>query len=173
MTSTTFTTTSATTTTTQPQKMNIESLDHFVLTVENIETTVKFYTTILGMEEITFTPSNGGGLPRTALKFGNQKINLHLKGNEFEPKARHPTPGSADVCFVTNQPIIIVEDTTSGNGNSDDGNDDATSSWISHLATQNVPIEEGPVVRTGANGPINSIYIRDPDCNLIEISNYL
>ena len=103
-----------------------------------------------------------------------RKSNLHLKGNEFEPKAKHPTPGSADVCFVTNQPIIIVEDTTSGNGNSDDGNDDANSCcWISHLATHNVPIEEGPVVRTGANGPINSIYIRDPDCNLIEISNYL
>lgn len=155
-------------------KMKIESLDHLVLTVKNISTTVKFYTTILGMEEVTFTPSSGGGggglPPRTALKFGQQKINLHLKGNEFEPKANVPTPGSADICFISKQPISNETDVSNDDKSSDNS---CSSCWISHLAANSIPIEEGPVIRTGANGPINSIYIRDPDCNLIEISNYI
>jgi catechol 2,3-dioxygenase-like lactoylglutathione lyase family enzyme len=91
------------------------------------------------------------GMGRKALQFGQQKINLHEAGKEFEPKAYKPTPGSADVCFITNVPIAQV---------------------IEHLHACKVPIQEGPVMRTGALGPIESVYIRDPDANLIEISNY-
>ena len=146
--------------------MKIESLDHLVLTVRDLQATVHFYSTILGMEEITFQPPSGGP-PRTALRFGQQKINLHLAGAEFEPKALKPTPGSADLCFITKQPI------EGGSNKSGEGDGDNSSScWISHFAKHQIPIEEGPVKRTGANGPINSIYVRDPDKNLIEISNY-
>ncbi|MCL7422773.1 MAG: VOC family protein [Methylobacter sp.] len=124
--------------------MKIDSLDHLVLTVKNIETTCAFYSKALGMEVITF----GGG--RKALSFGSQKINLHEHGSEFEPKAQRPTPGSADLCFITSVPLHDV---------------------ISHLDSCAVTIMEGPVPRTGATGPILSVYFRDPDMNLIEVSN--
>ncbi|UFJ41933.1 VOC family protein [Brevibacillus humidisoli] len=121
-------------------------MDHFVLTVKDLDVTCQFYTTVLGMEIVTF----GGG--RRALQFGEQKINLHEAGKEFEPKALRPTPGSADICFVTDTPISQV---------------------ISHLQACGVEIEMGPVKRTGAVGPILSVYLRDPDQNLLEISNYV
>jgi len=124
--------------------MKINHLDHLVLTVSNIETTCNFYQTVLGFEVITFKSD------RKALQFGNQKINLHQQGNEFEPKALQPTPGSADLCFISETPISEV---------------------IAHLNQLNIQIEEGPVERTGAMHPILSVYIRDPDQNLIEISN--
>ncbi len=124
----------------------IKKLDHFVLTVKDIEKTIHFYTVILGMQKETF------GEGRIALRFGNQKINLHQAGHEFEPKAKHPLPGSADLCFITEEKIESI---------------------INHLQKHNVEIEEGPVKRTGAVGPIVSVYIRDPDYNLIELSNYL
>ncbi len=126
--------------------MNIHHLDHLVLTVQNIEATCAFYERVLGMQVTTF----GGG--RKALQFGSQKINLHEAGKEFEPKACRPTPGSADLCFITQTPIPEV---------------------IRHLSACGVAIEEGPVRRTGATGPILSLYIRDPDQNLIEIANHL
>ena len=128
----------------QNNAMRIDSLDHLVLTVASIPATVGFYTCVLGMEAVTF------GSGRTALAFGRQKINLHEAGHEFEPKALRPTPGSADLCFLTGIPLEDV---------------------IAHLASQAVAIEEGPVQRTGAQGPIVSVYVRDPDQNLIEISN--
>jgi catechol 2,3-dioxygenase-like lactoylglutathione lyase family enzyme len=126
-------------------KFGIDRLDHLVLTVADIEATIAFYTSALGMELVTFGN-------RKALRFGQQKINLHQAGKEFEPKAAHPTPGSGDLCFITQTPIEDV---------------------ISHLKALLRPIEEGPVERTGAVGKIRSIYLRDPDLNLIEISNYL
>ncbi|HYD65675.1 VOC family protein [Azospirillum sp.] len=126
--------------------MKIDRLDHFVLTVRDLDATVDFYTRVLGMELVTF-----GAQGRKALSFGSQKINLHVAGKEFEPKARSPVPGSADVCFITATPIAEVQ---------------------AHLAAHGVAVEEGPVPRTGAVGPITSVYIRDPDGNLVEISNY-
>ena len=124
--------------------MKIDSLDHLVLTVKDIEVTAAFYSTVLGMDIMTF----GGG--RKALSFGSQKINLHQHGKEFEPKSQQPTPGSADLCFITSLPLPDVLD---------------------HLASCNVAVIEGPVRRTGATGPIVSVYFRDPDMNLIEVSN--
>ncbi|EGC32389.1 hypothetical protein DICPUDRAFT_155636 [Dictyostelium purpureum] len=126
--------------------MKIKNLDHLVLTVANIENTCKFYNSVLGMKIITFKET------RKALEFGNQKINLHLKGKEFEPKSKFPTAGSADLCFISETPLLEV---------------------IKELKEKNIEIEEGPVERTGAVGKINSVYIRDPDFNLIEISNYI
>lgn len=126
--------------------MKISHLDHLVLTVSNIESTCHFYQTVLGFEVITFKGN------RKALKFGNQKINLHQQGNEFEPKALQPTPGSADLCFISDTPISEV---------------------VAHLNQLNIQIEEGPIERTSAMHPIFSVYIRDPDQNLIEISNIL
>ncbi len=126
----------------------LASLDHLVLTVRDIPATVAFYCDVLGMEVETFRPSDGS--TRQALKFGAQKINLHEAGHEFEPKADAPTPGSADLCFLSDQ---TLED------------------WQDHLTEHNVEVLEGPVARTGAQGPIRSIYLRDPDGNLIEISN--
>ncbi|HYH21760.1 MAG TPA: VOC family protein [Azospirillum sp.] len=126
--------------------MKIDRLDHFVLTVRDLDATVDFYTRVLGMELVTF-----GAQGRKALSFGTQKINLHVAGKEFEPKARTPVPGSADVCFITITPMAEVQ---------------------AHLAAHGVAVEEGPVPRTGATGPIMSVYIRDPDGNLVEISNY-
>ena len=123
--------------------MKIERLDHLVLTVCSIERTVSFYTAALGMEAVVF----GGG--RKALSFGQQKINLHEKSKEFEPKAGHPTPGSADLCFISAVPLETV---------------------MAHLDRLAIPILEGPVERTGATGPIRSVYVRDPDGNLIEIA---
>jgi catechol 2,3-dioxygenase-like lactoylglutathione lyase family enzyme len=125
--------------------VRIERLDHLVLTVADVERTVGFYTWVLGMTAETF----GGG--RRALHFGQQKINLHQAGREFEPKASRPTPGSADLCFVTTTPVEEV---------------------AAHLAAQGVAVEEGPVERTGALGPMRSVYLRDPDGNLLEISTY-
>jgi len=125
--------------------MNINRLDHLVLTVNNIEATCSFYKRVLGMEVVVF----GGG--RKALTFGAQKINLHQKGKEYEPKALNPTPGSGDLCFITSVPISEV---------------------IAHLNSCGIEIIEGPVMRTGATGPIISVYFRDPDLNLIEVSNY-
>ena len=125
--------------------MQIERLDHLVLTVRDIDVTCEFYANVLGMETVTF------GEGRKALQFGQQKINLHQAGHEFEPKATVPTPGSADLCFITDTPLAAVE---------------------GHLRSQGIDILEGPVARTGALGPIQSLYVRDPDGNLIEISNY-
>ena len=125
--------------------MKIDRLDHLVLTVRDLNATCEFYHRVLGMEEITF------GEGRKALQFGPQKINLHQTGNEIEPKAAKPTPGSADLCFITSVPLNEV---------------------IEHLKACGVEIEAGPVARTGALGPIQSVYLRDPDHNLLEISNY-
>ncbi|XP_012942143.1 glyoxalase domain-containing protein 5 [Aplysia californica] len=124
----------------------ITHLDHLVLTVKDLEATVDFYTRVLGMEATTF---KGG---RKALNYGEQKINLHESGKEFEPKAAKPTSGSADLCFITKTSLDQVEE---------------------HLKACAVDIIEGPVERTGAVGSIRSVYIRDPDGNLVEISNYL
>ncbi len=126
--------------------MKIDSLDHLVLTVADIEATCTFYQRVLGMEVVTF------GAGRKALAFGVQKINLHQAGREFEPKAERPTPGSADLCFLTSVPLAEVQ---------------------RHLAACGVAVTEGPVQRTGAQGPILSVYFRDPDLNLIEVSNQL
>lgn len=126
--------------------MKIDSIDHLVLTVQDIETTASFYAKVLGMEIITF------GSGRKALAFGNQKINLHQHKKEFEPKAQHPTPGSADLCFITSVPLQEV---------------------LEHLISCHVTVIDGPVQRTGATGLILSVYFRDPDMNLIEVSNYL
>jgi catechol 2,3-dioxygenase-like lactoylglutathione lyase family enzyme len=125
--------------------MNIDRLDHLVLTVRDIEATRAFYRKVLGMKEITFSG-------RKALAFGNQKINLHEYGNEFEPKALRPTLGSADLCFITTTPLSEV---------------------IEHVHSHGIEILEGPIGRAGAMGPITSIYFRDPDGNLIEVSNYV
>ncbi|MFI0420209.1 VOC family protein [Spongiactinospora sp. 9N601] len=125
--------------------MRIERLDHLVLTVADIDVTVDFYTRVLGMKAVTF------GEGRTALTFGLAKINLHEAGHEFEPKADQPTPGSADLCLISTDPLDQV---------------------IDELAEHGVPIEEGPVERTGAIGQIQSVYFRDPDRNLIEVSTY-
>lgn len=126
------------------KKILVDRLDHLVLTVRDIEKTIDFYK-MLGFEEITF----GGS--RKALKFGNQKINLHQVGNEFEPKANTPIPGSADLCFIVSNSIEEIEQI---------------------LIEKNIPIVEGIVDRTGALGAIRSIYTRDLDKNLIEFSSY-
>lgn len=125
--------------------MVIDRLDHLVLTVADLERTLDFYTRVLGMEAVTFGPG------RKALQFGRQKINLHERGREFEPNAKQPEPGSADLCFITATPLPEV---------------------MARLELCGVPLEEGPVRRTGAVGPIESVYVRDPDGNLIELSNY-
>jgi len=125
--------------------VRIDRLDHLVLTVASIDATVEFYTRVLGMEVVRF------GAGRTALRFGASKINLHEAGHEFEPKARHPTPGSADICLIVAGQLADV---------------------MAELAAQGAQIEEGPVERTGATGAIVSCYLRDPDRNLIELSNY-
>jgi len=124
--------------------MNVKSLDHLVLTVRDLQAAIDFYTRALGMQEVSF----GGG--RKALAFGAQKINLHLAGHEFEPKARQPTPGSADLCFLTDTPVA---------------------QYAARLAELGIEVIEGPVARTGAVGPLLSIYVRDPDMNLVEIAN--
>ncbi len=126
--------------------MRVSRLDHLVLTVESIDATVAFYTRVLGMKAITF------GAGRTALTFGISKINLHEKGKEFEPRALHPVPGSADLCLIVEEDIGAV---------------------MADLTDAGVEIELGPVERTGATGPIISCYLRDPDQNLIELSNYV
>lgn len=124
----------------------IAHLDHLVLTTSHEQACTHFYVDILGMELEIF------GEGRKAFRFGNQKINIHVKGAEFEPKAHLPVPGALDLCFICNRPLAQI---------------------IQTLTNQNIVIEEGPVKRTGAAGPIQSIYLRDPDLNLIEISEYL
>ena len=129
-------------------KPTVSGIDHIVLTVADIDTTLAFYQGVLGMGAQEFRPADGS--IRWALKFGNQKINLHQRGAEFDPKARDARVGSADICFLS---------------------DVSLDTWQQHLKTCDVTIEEGPVTRTGATGPLRSIYLRDPDGNLIEISN--
>ncbi len=124
--------------------ISIDHLDHLVLTVADVSATAAFYQRVLGMHPITF----GDG--RRALAFGDQKINLHQAGHELRPFAARPTPGSADLCFITSTPLSEV---------------------VTTLTNLGVPVEEGPVPRTGATGPIASVYLRDPDGNLIELSN--
>lgn len=125
--------------------MQIERIDHLVLTVRDLEATCEFYQRVLGMQVVTF------GENRKALQIGQQKLNLHQQGQEFEPKAAHPRPGAIDLCLITQTPLSDV---------------------VAHLQRCQVPIEAGIVQRTGAMGPIDSVYIRDPDGNLIEISSY-
>ena len=126
--------------------IRIDHLDHLVLTVASIEQSCDFYARVLGMGVETFAEG------RKALIFGNQKINLHQAGHEFGPKAKRPTPGSADLCFISKTPLDDI---------------------ISHLSAEGVAIEEGPVRRTGATGPILSVYFRHPDSNLIGVSTTL
>jgi catechol 2,3-dioxygenase-like lactoylglutathione lyase family enzyme len=133
--------------------LTVRRFDHLVLTCRNVKATIRFYTEVLGMREVTF------GSGRKALAFGRQKINLHPLGQQagggagsVAAVAAHPTPGSADVCLIVAEPVDAV---------------------LAHLAACGVPIEEGPVVRTGALGPIQSVYLRDPDGNLIELSRYV
>ena len=122
----------------------ISSIDHFVLTAGDVEATIDFYTRVLGMTAETF------GAGRRALTFGDQKINLHQAGAEFEPKARLATPGSADFCLLSKVPVAEIAE---------------------HLAAEGVEVIEGPVEKTGAAGALLSIYFRDPDGNLVEVSN--
>jgi catechol 2,3-dioxygenase-like lactoylglutathione lyase family enzyme len=122
----------------------IERLDHLVLTVADIERTCAFYADVLGLSVETF------GQGRKALRFGDQKINLHQAGREFEPKAEKPTPGSGDLCFIATTPMADI---------------------VAYLRLSAIPIEVGPVEREGAAGRLVSVYIRDPDGNLIEIAN--
>jgi catechol 2,3-dioxygenase-like lactoylglutathione lyase family enzyme len=133
--------------------LTVQRIDHLVLTCRNVKATIRFYTEVLGMREVTFGPG------RKALAFGRQKINLHPAGQSTASEApgavaavaRAPTPGSADLCLVVQEPMDAV---------------------VAHLATCGVPVDEGPIMRTGAIGPIISVYIRDPDGNLIELSRY-
>jgi catechol 2,3-dioxygenase-like lactoylglutathione lyase family enzyme len=126
--------------------MDLEAIDHVVLTVRDIPASVAFYTRVLGMREVIF------GNDRRALAFGGCKLNLHQAGREFEPKAAHPTPGAVDLCLLARTPVADI---------------------ACHLAAHGVSIEEGPIERTGAQGRILSIYVRDPDGNLIELSTPL
>ncbi|MEJ1171118.1 VOC family protein [Variovorax sp. CCNWLW235] len=121
----------------------IDHLDHLVLTTTDEQACTRFYVDVMGMTLETFGPG------RKAFRFGNQKINLHVKGHEFEPKAQAPTPGALDLCFIASVPLDDV---------------------IARLEDKGVPIIEGPVMRTGATSRIRSVYVRDPDLNLIEIS---
>ncbi|WAM12315.1 VOC family protein [Rhodococcus sp. JS3073] len=125
--------------------MHIEHIDHFVLTVADIDSTVEFYSTVLGMSEHRY------GDDRRALLFGRSKINLHQHGSEVTPNARHAQPGSADVCLIVEESIDVV---------------------VCELSDRGVPVEVGPVQRHGARGLMTSVYIRDPDGNLIELSEY-
>jgi catechol 2,3-dioxygenase-like lactoylglutathione lyase family enzyme len=125
--------------------ITIEHLDHIVLTVADIDATIAFYTRVLGMAALTF------GESRRALAFGPQKINLHRAGHEFSPCARRPTSGSADFCLITKMPLDAA---------------------MAHVQACGVAIELGPVDKTGAIGPLRSFYFRDPDGNLVEVSNY-
>jgi catechol 2,3-dioxygenase-like lactoylglutathione lyase family enzyme len=126
--------------------IRIERIDHLVLTVKDINSTCDFYSRVLGMKVVPF----GDG--RKALSFGQQKINLHQAGKELEPKAEKPTTGSADLCFIAQVPLSDI---------------------LEHLHSCAVEIIEGPVKRDGALGSIESVYFRDPDLNLIEVSVYI
>jgi len=125
--------------------VHIDRIDHLVLTVADLDRTVAFYTAVLGMTAETF------GEGRTALRFGQQKINLHVAGAEFEPRAARPGPGTADFCLVTETPVEQVQ---------------------AELAAHGVPVEVGPVTKQGALGAMHSVYLRDPDDNLVEVSVY-
>jgi catechol 2,3-dioxygenase-like lactoylglutathione lyase family enzyme len=125
--------------------MDINRIDHIVLTAHDIDRTIEFYSRVMGMEPITFA----GG--RRGLAFGRQKINLHQSGREYEPKALKPMPGSLDLCFITETPLADV---------------------IASLKENGIVIVDGPVAKTGALGSMMSVYFRDPDGNLIEVSNY-
>jgi catechol 2,3-dioxygenase-like lactoylglutathione lyase family enzyme len=125
--------------------MKIDRIDHVVITAFDVDRTIDFYTRVMGMEAITFA----GG--RRGLAFGRQKINLHQAGREFEPKALKPMPGSLDLCFITETPLEDV---------------------VARLKENGVVVADGPVQKTGALGPMMSVYFRDPDGNLIEVSNY-
>ena len=131
-------------------KLDIQSIDHIVMQASDVPETVKFYTEILGMNHSEFQPPTGG--VRQSLHFGEQKINLHDAESPFQPHARNPAAGSVDLCFITQQPL---------------------GDWQQHLTNCGIVIEDGPVRKTGASGTLLSIYIRDPDGNLIEISNYI
>ena len=124
--------------------VRVDALDHLVLTVRDLETTCRFYETVLGMQAEEFQPG------RWALKFGRQKINLHVAGQVIDPNVRHATPGSADLCLLTDTPMPAI---------------------LAHLAACGVEVIEGPVRRTGATGPIASVYFYDPDENLLELAN--
>lgn len=124
--------------------MRIRSIDHVVLTVRDVDRTLSFYQRALGMSAVRF------GEGRHALAFGEQKLNLHQFGREFEPRARVPTPGSVDLCLLTDTPLDDV---------------------IAELRAADVAIELGPVAKTGARSPLRSVYFRDPDGNLIEVAN--
>jgi catechol 2,3-dioxygenase-like lactoylglutathione lyase family enzyme len=129
----------------------IKSIDHIVLTAQNIEQTITFYCDVLEMQLETFAPPDGSPA-RQALKFGNQKINLHDAKAPYVPHAKNPTSGAIDICFLSDLPI---------------------QEWIKRFGSHNIPIENGPVQKTGATGPLMSIYVRDPDGSLIEISNQI
>lgn len=126
----------------------VSTLDHLVLTTRDIDTCISFYVSVLGMSVRSFDAADG--TERYAIYFGTQKINLHQAGSEFKPHALHPMFGSADMCFLTDTKLAV---------------------WQTHLEKIGIPILDGPVPRSGATGPIKSLYIRDPDGNLIEISN--
>jgi catechol 2,3-dioxygenase-like lactoylglutathione lyase family enzyme len=126
--------------------VNIDRIDHVVMTARSVDATCAFYERVLGMQPVTFA----GG--RRALAFGRQKINLHQAGREFEPKAHLAAPGTLDICLITTTPLAEVAE---------------------HLTRCGVTIIEGPVAKTGATGPLRSVYFRDPDQNLIEVSNYV
>lgn len=125
------------------------SIDHIVLTVNDMDKTVKFYSEVLGMTFKEFQPA-GGGERRNSLVFSNQKINLHHADSPYVPHANNPMSGTADICFLSSTPL---------------------EKWQSKFAENSIEIEDGPVRKTGATGPIMSLYVRDPDMNLIEISN--
>ena len=126
-------------------------IDHVVITVTDINNSIHFYSNILGMELQEFL-STSDNVKRKSLKFGSQKINLHEASKPFKPHANNPIPSAMDICFLSE---INIDD------------------WIKIFNKFNIKIEDGPVKKTGANGPIRSIYVRDPDKNLIEISNQI
>jgi catechol 2,3-dioxygenase-like lactoylglutathione lyase family enzyme len=136
--------------------LTVQRIDHLVLTCRSVRTTIRFYTEVLGMREVTF------GSGRKALSFGRQKLNLHPVGQvaggatgatgAVAAVAAQPTPGSVDLCLIVTEPAAVV---------------------LAHLAACGIPIDEGPVMRTGALGPIESVYIRDPDGNLVELARYV
>ena len=132
--------------------MKLEKIDHVVITVKNLKKTIDFYTNILGMKLEEFSSSLDNDNIRYAVSFGSQKINIHEEKKPIKPNALNPSSGSMDICFISKNKI----------------ND-----WVHHLVKKGINIEIGPEKKTGALGPILSIYIRDPDFNLIEISNQL